>query len=392
VDDAIVAFRRALDSDPAYAQAARNLGNALREVGDLDEAVRWLRRAVELDPRDTVAHRYLVESQPADAAQRAQLDALTRDCALDDAARIDLFFALATAYASERPELAFQHLLHANRLKRSTIAYDESPERTLLGSLCATFSPTLVRAMRGCGNPSTLPVFVIGMPRAGSTLVEQILAAHRDVHAAGELELFERAFGLFPPMLSDPRDARAFAAELRDALANLGTRYLEQLPAVQASRITDKMPSNFRFAVPIHLALPNAKLVHVRRNPLDTCLSCFATHFVDGQLYTYDLRELGRYYRLYEKHMQYVRALVPSGTLLEIEYEALVADFEVQARRIVAHCGLDWDYACLEFWRVDRPVRTASAVQVRRPLYSESVGRWRRYERELAPLIEALAE
>ena len=160
--------------------------------------------------------------------------------------------------------------------------------------------------------------------------------------------------------------------------------------APTADRITDKMPANFQFVGLIHLALPNAAIIHTRRNPVDTCLSCFSKLFAGEQRFAYDLGDLGRYYRAYERLMAHWRSVLPEGAMLEVDYEEVVADLEGQARRIIAHCGLDWNDACLEFHKTERAVRTASVMQVRQPIYSSSVGRWRPYTHLLAPLFEAL--
>ncbi len=161
--------------------------------------------------------------------------------------------------------------------------------------------------------------------------------------------------------------------------------------APRARRITDKMPANFRYAGLIHLALPNARIVHMRRDPVDTCLSCFSILFGGDQPFTYDLGELGRYYRAYQRLMEHWRAVLPPGVMIEVQYEALVGDFEPEARRILAHCGLEWNEACLDFHQTERPVHTASSVQVRQPIYRSSVGRWRPDAEELRPLLDALA-
>jgi len=396
LDGAIDAFRTALERDPGHAEAARNLGNALREAGRLDEAISHFRLAIDIDPRDGRAHRYLVETRlDYDPVHAHNMEVTLSDPNVDRINRIELHFALATAYdRGGLWEQSFAHLHRANRLKRETLTYRESDERTLLELLRQTFNRDVVRAMRGCGNPSPLPIFIVGMPRSGTTLVEQLLAAHPDVHAAGELTAFENAFAEFRAPTADARNPSAFARELASELRELGTRYVEgigTLARTSALRVTDKMPSNYRFAIPIHLALPRAKIVHVRRDPLDACLSCYSTNFLDGQLYSYDLTELGRYYCLYDKHMRYVRDLLPPDVLLDVDYEDLVDDFTTHARRIVEHCALPWDAACIEFWRAERPVRTASVVQVRRPLFTSSVGRAQVHLARLAPLVAALS-
>jgi hypothetical protein len=189
-----------------------------------------------------------------------------------------------------------------------------------------------------------------------------------------------------------------FVAALDAApLQQIGARYIALVRALaakhkraDAERITDKMPSNYYFAGLIHLALPNAKIIHTIRDPVDTCISCFSKLFSAEQNHTYDLSELGRYYRRYERLMAHWRSVLPAGRMLDVRYEDVVADVEQQARRIIAYCGLPWTDRCLSFHETDRPVRTASATQVRQPIYSSAVGRWRVYERYLGPLLDAL--
>ena len=174
-----------------------------------------------------------------------------------------------------------------------------------------------------------------------------------------------------------------------DDFRDLGARYLAEIErlAPDSIRITDKMPTNFIFAGLIHLALPNAAIIHTVRDPVDTCLSCFSKLFTEGQHHTYDLAELGRYYRHYQALMAHWHRVLPPDRILDVRYEDVVADLEGQARRIIAHCGLDWDPRCLAFHQTERPVRTASAAQVRQPIYNSAVGRWRVHEEALRPLL-----
>jgi hypothetical protein len=243
--------------------------------------------------------------------------------------------------------------------------------------------------LRGSGIPSEVPVFVVGMPRSGTTLVEQIIASAPGVLGAGELPFFKRALAAKAKSLAYPDSALSWQ---KSELAAIGSSYVGALRRLSSSaeRITDKLPGNFLYLGAIHLALPRAPIVHVRRDPLDTCFSCFTTLFKEDIAYTYDLGELGRYYRAYEKLMRHWLGVLPEHHVLEVQYEDLVSDFERQARRIVAHCGLKWDDACLSFHRTERPVATASVAQVRQPLYANSVARWLDYEEFLAPLFAAL--
>ncbi len=231
------------------------------------------------------------------------------------------------------------------------------------------------------------------MPRSGTTLVEQILASHPMVHGAGELTEFNEAVdsikGLDGAALTYPEFVPPLGAS---ALRQLGGRYLELVckRSPSGERLTDKMPSNYYFLGLIHLALPNAKIIHTVRDPIDTCISCFSKLFSADQNHTYDLAELGRYYRRYEQLMTHWRRVLPTESFLDVQYEDVVANLEGAARRIIAYCGLPWDDRCLAFHETNRPVRTASATQVRQPIYKNAIGRWRVYQEFLGPLLTAL--
>jgi tetratricopeptide (TPR) repeat protein len=391
-------FHKTLAIDPSHAGALANAGNALKALGRLDEACALLERAIALDPRVPRFYQSLTECRPvpADDPLRGALEALARDiAAVPPPERIPLHFALAKVYDdATETERAFAQLCAGNALKRQTIAYDEAATLGGLERTRALFTPAFLRARAGSGAPGAAPVFVVGMPRSGTTLIEQILASHPLVFGAGELECLplavaalterERGAGEFPELLGS-LGAAGWRA--------LGEDYLRVTAALApaAARITDKLPLNFVHLGLIHLALPDARIVHVRRDPLDTCLSCFSKVFTGNQPYAYDLGELGRYYRAYDGLMAHWRGLLPDGVMLELRYEDVVADLEPQARRLLAHCGLAWDDACLAFHKTARPVRTASLVQVRQPLYRDALGRAQRYRGLLGPLLEALA-
>jgi hypothetical protein len=306
-----------------------------------------------------------------------------------------LLFALGKALADlGQHERSFGYLVEGNALKRQQIGYDEAKVLGEFARIAAVFGPELMEKRRGLGHPSAVPVFILGMPRSGTTLVEQILASHPKVFGAGELLDFERAV----TGLSGADGDRTPFPELvpllsGDQLRQLGTRYLAALTpaAPAAARITDKMPLNFLFAGLIHLALPYAHIIHTSRDPVDTCFSCFSTLFTGNHRVAYELGELGRYYRAYERLMEHWRSVLPNDVMLEVRYEDVVVDLDRQARRIVAHCGLEWEDACLSYYETRRPVRTASVAQVRQPIYSSSVGRWQPYRHLLRPLLEALS-
>lgn len=289
---------------------------------------------------------------------------------------------------------AFGHFLQGNNLKRQEIAWDEATDIRQFEMIRDKFSVDTFSRFHNTGTPSSAPVFILGMPRSGSTLVEQILASHPQVYGAGELDILNRVAN---NSVSDangrcvPYPVYVSALNATDC-NRFGQSYIQNLPRLPEgrTRITDKMPINFLYVGLIKLLLPNAKIIHTMRDPIDTCLSCFSTCFGTSQHFTYDMAELGRYYRRYSTLMDHWRAILPSGAMLDCSYEELVDNFEGQARRLIAYCGLPWDDRCLCFYKTERTVSTASKVQVRQPLFRSSLQRWRRYEPYLGPLFAEL--
>ncbi len=393
--EALALFRQALALKPELAETHNNIGTILKEEGELGEARERLSRAIELDPRQISYYFNLADAKKfvAGDSHLAAMERLSSDGALAHTARVRLNFALAKAYDDlGRFDDAFRHLQEGNRQKRGRINYDEKQALEQFDRIRASFDRDLLaRKLRGFH--SDVPIFVLGMPRSGTTLIEQILAAHPAIHGAGELTDFGQLANHIRDAKGDlcryPDDVAALSG---NQLAHLGKEYVGRLRqlAPDAPRITDKMPGNFVFVGLIHMALPDAHIVHVRRDARDTCLSCYSKLFSAPQEFTYDLAELGRYYRQYESLMTHWRETLPRGRMLEVRYEDVIADLETWARRIIDHCGLDWDPTCLAFHQARRPVRTASASQVRQPIYRSSAGRWRNYDAHLGSLIAAL--
>jgi tetratricopeptide (TPR) repeat protein len=395
IDGAIVCYRAALTFEARDPTILNRLASALLIAGRLDEASRIYETAIDIAPENIgIQHNYAAVKPFADGDRRlAPLEKLhAREDQLSDAERIVLNFTLGKAYADLKdPERSFRHLDAGNRLKRQHVTYDERATLMLMQRIAGAFTRDVLRARSDVGHDSEAPVFVIGMPRSGSSLVEQILASHPRVFGAGELDDLEeatsdvsrRGAGVYPDMLAKMSD---------DDLRQLGKTYVERLSKVGAAedRIVDKMLSNFLFAGLIHLALPHARIIHVKRNAVDTCLSCYSLLFAEEQQFAYHLGELGRYYKAYEALMEHWRSVLPPQRMLEVRYEDLVEDLEGQARRLVAHCGLEWDQRCLAFHETKRPVKTASLVQVRKSIYSSSVGRSQLYGSRLKPLLDAL--
>jgi tetratricopeptide (TPR) repeat protein len=382
------------DSERAAAAATHaQRGFEALHLGDIELAERSYGRAIDLAPEQARyyygwAHLRTVRSDDRHIAGAERLRGCAQTLPIDE--RIALHFALGKIYGDlGRHEESFDQWIAGNALKRSTFDYDEAKMLGFFERVASVFTPEFVRARYGSGDPSPTPLFVIGMPRSGTTLVEQILASYSNVHPLGERsDVYETVQVLcaqrrihYPEVFTDYSDFAAF-----------GAAYLERAGTASygAFRVMDKMPTNFLYAGVIALMLPNARVIHVRRDPVDTCTSCFVQLFDVHQAHMYDLAELGRYYRAYDRLMQHWRVALPEGVMLEVAYEDVVADIETQARRIAAHAGLEWDARCLDFHRTRRPVLTASAAQVRQPLYATAVGRGRKYGKRLAVLLEAL--
>jgi len=392
---AIAGYQAALAVKPDHAEAHNNIGVVFQALGRLEEASQAYERATQLAPRNTEFQLNFANSRRFNRAdpRLVALKALENDLtSLNREQQIPLHFALGKAYADlgEYPR-SFAYLLKGNAIKRAGVCYDEAATLKRFERIQAAFTSELLREKSGVGDPATAPLFVLGMPRSGTTLVEQILASHSKVFGAGELDAFGRAVAAIATAngIAFPELASTISTE---GLRSLGGSYVERLSRAPtaAERIVDKMPSNFAFVGLIHLALPHARIIHTRRDPLDTCLSCFSSLFASEHAHAYDLGELGRFYRGYASLMTHWRNVLPAGVMLEVQYEDVVDDLEGQARNIIAHCGLDWEDSCLAFQETQRPVETASARQVRQPIYRSSVGRWRSYADLLQPLRQAL--
>ncbi len=392
-DLAADAFARAVALAPDRADLHYNLGTALRIVGDFSGAERALEHAVSLQPRLYKAHSVLAElrTQTPERNHIARLDVLLGTVGDD----VDGELHLRHALAKELEDLgehraAFAHLAAGKAKKRATLDYSFETDRALFDSVHATCTEEFL-ARAGEGYPSEEPIFVVGLPRTGTTLVERILSGHSQVQSAGELP----SFGLCVKRAAGTRSSRTLDPETIAAAANadfavLGRRYIESTRVItgRKPRFVDKMPMNFFLVGFIAAALPNARIVCVRRGALDTCVAIYRRLLAPDYVYyryAYDLSDIGRYYVCFDALMRQWRRLLP-GRFLEIRYEALIADPRREAARLLEHVGLEWEEACLEPERNPAPVATASAVQVREPLHAGNVGRWRRFADEIEPL------
>ena len=395
---AIKQMRHAIAADRSNAGFHAFLAILFREAGRLDEARAAVERAIVLSPHNP-SYYYdlsLVKKFVADDPHLATMERLVGTMAPGSFSLLgqtQLNFAVAKAYDDVgRYDDAFRHLIRGNTLWRSHIAYDHNQLLDRLGRIRAIFDQALFDAKSGGGYRSPVPVFVVGMPRSGTTLVEQILASHPMVHGAGELvDLPSKAEQLKGGTGGALRYPEVVPLLTRAQLHEFGRTYISGLRqrARDALRITDKALSHFAYVGLIHLALPGAHIIHVKRDPLDTCISCYANWFERGLDFTYDLGELGRHYRAYAELMAHWREFCP-GRILEVRYEAIVADTETRGAPPRRFLRPRLGSALSGVYENQRRISTASATQVRQPIYQSSRGRAEAYREHLKPLIAAL--
>ena len=376
-------LRSVLAADPRNGDAAWLRGRILTEWGRFDEASACYEQALAGGVDQAGAFYDLVRSRRLTEADRPLIQrmmATARKVTLADG-RVKVHLALAKAfddlgdYAS-----AMQHVIKASQVRKSLAAFDRAAMNHQVDSQIGRFTPAFLAARRPFGHHCRLPVLIVGMPRSGTTLVEQILSSHAAVAGAGELHFWSARDPLLNRDLSDQA--------LTEAQGQTARACLETLRGVDpsAERIIDKNPFNFLSVGLIAATFPNATIIHCRRHPIDTCLSIASTHLAPRFDFPTDLDDLVFYYRQYQRLMAHWRAILPSETFLEVDYEALVADPEPISRGLVESLGLPWDPACLAPQDNPRPVKTNSAWQVRQPIYPTAVERWRRYEPWLGPL------
>ena len=387
-DEAIEIYEEVLAKAPEQPKVWQSYGHMLKTVGRQDDAIAAYRRAIAYRPALgeawwSLANLKTVQFDEADiAAMTAALEAPD----LGDEDRFHLDFALGKAMHDRgRADEAFAHFAAGNALRRQSQPYDsarltEAVDRCVAGFTAEAFA----ERSGGCDAPD--PIFIVGMPRAGSTLLEQILASHSLVEGTSELAdipALTRKAGVYPLGV-----LKAGEQERRE----LGEEYLRRAGVQRRTDrpfFVDKLPNNWLYVPFIQLVLPNAKIIDARRHPLACCFSNFRQHFARGQPFTYDLEDLGHYYHAYVRLMAHVDHVLP-GRVHRVIYEKMVDDTEGQVRALLDYCGLEFEPACLEFHKTERAVRTASSEQVRRPIYREAIDEWRAYEPFLGPLKQAL--
>ena len=395
--EALAAFEQAARLNPSEVRLRLSMGHLLKTLGNRSACEEAYRTCLVLDPTMGEAYNGLAElkNYVFSDAEIGAMQGLLKGDEGDDKDQAQLHFALGRAFEHRKDyATAFEHYTVGNLRRRKTVSFDIAKFEAKSQRVAAVFDAAFFaeRPSVGCEDPA--PIFIVGLPRSGSTLVEQILASHSRVEGTFELpnvltivrELDHTEAGRD----GYPEQVLRLPPEL---FAKLGERYIHETMPMRSGRahFIDKMPNNFSHVGLIQALLPKAVIVDVRRHPMDSCFSSYKQYFAEGQSFSYDLEDLGRYYQCYLKLMDHWDRVLP-GKVLQVRYEELVRDPEANIRRLLQHCGLDFEPGCLAFHETKRPVRTASAEQVRQPLYSSGVGYWRNFAAQLEPLSRALGD
>lgn len=391
LSDAKINYQEAIKIDAKNAQAQTNLASIMIAEGDIEQAKEHLVAAIKGRPDHIEAHHNLsgIKKYKKDDEDLKILEQIAEDPSrLTPLNQMRLDFILGKAHAdSLDQDRAFDYYNQGNAKMRAGLDYDEKSAEEFNEALKKVFGQDYFATAHISDNNDPTPIFIVGMPRSGSTLIEQIIASHSDVYAAGELttlgNTIKSKIKNFPHGLETASD---------QDLRSIGEDYLAEIKklAPDARRIIDKMPGNYRFLGLISKILPGARVIHTRRNAMDCCFSIYTRLFLQPVHYAYDMTELGRYYTLYQDLMSHWRETLPKGSMTDVDYEDVVADLDNEARKLIEFVGLDWQDTVLEFHNQKGAVKTASAAQVRKPIYKTSIERWRPYEKHLGPLIDEL--
>jgi tetratricopeptide (TPR) repeat protein len=395
--DALAAFEQAMKRNPQEVRLKLSIGHLLKTLGRRRECEAAYKACLDMDPCFGEAYWSLADlkNYVFSDTEVATMQVLLKGDGGDDLDQAQLHFALGRALEHRKSySAAFEHYATANRRRRKTMGFDIGKFEDKTRRVIELFDEAFFAARAAAGLPDPAPIFIVGLPRSGSTLLEQILASHPQVEGTFELPnilTIVREFDHADPRHDAyPENVATFPVE---SFAALGLRYIQETAPIRTGRprFIDKMPNNFSHVGLIHALLPRATLIDARRHPMDACFSTYKQYFAEGQSFSYDLADLGRYYRCYLQLMDHWDRVLP-GKVLRLQYEELVRRPEPEIRRLLTHCGLEFEPACLAFHKTERPVRTASAEQVRQPLYTSGVGYWRHFEAQLEPLKRALGD
>jgi len=389
--EAVVHLEKTVDDEPGNTEAHVRLSTALFSLGQAELAVERLERHLGTKPDCCALYHYIAMISPKQVLVPA-IQKLLGNPKLSESDAEYCHLALGNISRSGKSyDEAFRHFLKANTLHRKSFDYSAQENTLLVDGLIKSYSKRFVQRKHGFGSASQLPVFLLGMPRSGSSLVEQVIASHPIVHGAGELQTMPAVtYGITQQLKYANPYPECMSLIDRKMVDEYSARYLQEIELhyPTATRIVDKLPGNFFRIGLIKTLFPNARIIDCQRNPLDNCISLFF-HFFPNQKHAFDLIELGQYYLDYQLLMAHWKNLFP-GEILTVQYEDLVMDQERVSKQLIEYLGLDWDEKCLAFYHNDRAVMTSSSIQVRQPMYENSINRWQRYEQHLQPLIEVL--
>ncbi len=393
--EAAAAYREALECSPGHTGALSGLAQQLKTIGLQDEAVATHRENIARNPTEaepwwSLANLKTFQFSEDDLSNMASL---LENATLEDQSRVQLCNALGLGWEGKKDyDRAFRYFERGNTLRRTVETYDPVENEVITDRLIDVFNEQFLSKNAGHGDPDSSPIFIVGLPRSGSTLIEQILASHSQVEGTHELSELPRLVRSLPRAKTQDRFPENLPGLQNQLWARFGQRYLESVERYRSGspRFIDKNPNNFIYVGLLALILPGAKIINARRHPMDSCFGTYKQLFAQGQPFSYDLTEIGEYYLQYQRQMNHWHEVLP-GKVLDIQYEDVVADLDGQVRRLLAFCDLPFEPQCLSFWETERAVKTASSEQVRTPLYSSSVNLWRRYEGHLDELQEILA-
>ena len=394
-EEALLAYQQALDVNPANPGALSGMGHVLKTIGRQDESIEAYRQCIAAHPSFGEAYWSLanLKTFKFDEEEVKVMAAMVEEKTLHDEPKINFYLSLGKHYENEKDyKRAFEQIRLGNELRRGHEIYDPVQTQVIHDRIIKVFQPQFLASHDGWGDPDPSPILVVGLPRSGSTLIEQILASHSMVEGTMELPDLSRSIGALNKSSKGKAEYPEAVLKLdQEQIRALGQGYLESTRRYRTDKphFIDKMPNNFASIGFLHLILPNAKVINARRHPLDSCLGCYKQLFFKGQSWTYDLFEIGQYYLQYQRIMDHWHEVLP-GKVLDVHYEQLVLDQETQTRRMLEYLGLPWEDQCLRFYETERAVNTASSEQVRQPIYTDALNFWRHYESQLGELIEIL--
>ena len=395
---ALAAFEQASALDPNNAHYAVNLALIQQSLGDFQGAETAFDRAIALKSVDyeIYLHRAKLRKQTRDKNHIRELENLLTTGVKSWRGKVILHYALAKEYEDiNAHERSFEHLRLGADLRRSHMQYNIQKDLNIIDKIIECFSFDFFR-QKWEGYDSHEPIFIIGLPRTGTTLVERIINTNSSVYAAGELNNFASQL---VDQINEHSEEKSLSSEalveasMRVDFARLGDAYIESTRphTGHTAYFIDKLPLNYLYCGLINLALPNAKIIHLNRHPMDTCYAIYKTYFIQTYPFSYDLQELGQYYIAYHKLMDHWHKVIPNK-IFDVQYEDMVNDQEGVSRRLFDYCGLEWDESCLDFHKNEAPSMTASLAQIRQPVYTSSIGNWCAYEQQLDPLKRLLKQ